>query len=74
MDDYDDDDDDDDDPEEFTHKGTEYVAFPPIPPAKHKELMLKTDFDKWNDVLDDDADKPKMVAYLYPDGEVVMLD
>ena len=36
-DDDDDDDDDDEDPEEFTHKGTEYVAFPPVPPAEHKE-------------------------------------
>ena len=66
-----------DDPEEFTHKGTEYVAWPPVPPAEHKELMLKTDFDEWNEYSDDsnkEADKPKPVAYLYPDGEVVTLD
>ena len=42
--------------------------------------MLMTDFDEWNDNSDwsdaeaKEADKPKMVAYLYPDGEVVMLD
>ena len=53
------------------------MAFPPVPPAEHKELMLKTDFDEWNEYSDDsnkEADKPKPVAYLYPDGEVVTLD
>jgi hypothetical protein len=63
----------------YTHDGTEYMAYAPRDGAwttSPQALVLRTDFDEWNDYSDwsdaeaKEAGLPKPVAYLYLIEEV----